>query len=219
MYFSEKAIYQKQEYGVISSECTYFNDKEFIDLTLHKPSSIKIFLKIENNKKNITGVQFFYRNRQNNEIISPGPHCRNPEDFEELKLQKGEYLNFFTVSWDTKINQIVFGTNKRKRIEYGEKKGAEMLNDFGEKSYIMMCPIGNYGNYLNSFGMIYVDLLEYYKKMTCGYFELKALVRNKTKWEKKKKDLVLDKKDEIILRVCQLPDAQFMNVVKYCLEI
>ncbi len=50
-----------------------------------------------------------------------------------------------------------------------------------------------------------------------GYFELKKLVRKKEKWEERVKTLQLDESNEILVRVCNLPDGPFYSIVKFCL--
>lgn len=206
------------QYGLITGENKIFNDGETVKPNLHRLSSVKIFYSLQDNKKNVTGIQFIYKNLVDGEIFSPGAHVKKIEGFDELKLGPGEYINFFTVAWDTKINQIIFGTNKRERLEYGEKKGEEMLNDLKEKKFMIVSCFGGFTDDLNTLGMNYVELIEYYKLMTCGYFELKALIRNKEKWEKRKKELTLSEQDQVLVRVCQLPDAAFGSVIKYCIN-
>lgn len=207
-------------FGYYPPTTTRFSDLKSLgnDPFKYSPTGLKVFFTTKGSEKVINGIQFFYKNLGDGKEFTPGQNAEKFEYYEELKLEKGEYLTRYNATWDTKINEIIFETSKGKNYTFGEKKGTTMFFESNGKDSMIIGSVGNYTDTLNSLGVYYADLMEYYKKMTIGYFELRKIVKNKQKWEEKRKTLKLSEKDEVLVRVCELPDGVFSGIISYCLK-
>lgn len=217
----EEIIARGANFGFVPPSTNHFCDVKSLGENpfYYRPTSVRIYMSAQDGSKVLKGTQFFYKNIKTGEEFTPGKHGDvSGEDFEEIKLKNNEYFNKFSVSWgDTKVYQVIFETNKGRNFEIGEKKGTIMAFDpDGENTKIIGC-YGNFTKTLNSLGVDYINLIAYYKKITLGYFELKKLVKNKEKWKNKQKDLKLDNDEKNLVRICELPDAVFNSILKYCI--
>lgn len=211
------------KFGYILPNTTHFNDfeklKEQGNPYNFRVTKVKIFTEERDNKKIIKGIQFVYKNLVNGKEYTPGPHIQdqNTEGFEEIKLGPNEYLTDFHVRWDKYITEVGFDTNKNQKKLIGEKDGNDMIINLAEKKVMVLAPFGSFQKELESLGVFHMNLVDYYKKMTIGYFELKKLIKKKEKWEEKQKNLTLDEHSQLLVRVCNLPDGPFNSIIKYCL--
>lgn len=217
-------------FGVVNPEGEYFDDmdemkslgKDFLHYRVHK---VKIFFEDIKGSHIVNGIQFFYRNIDGSETFSCGEHKGQNKKiygFEEMILTGGEFLTGFHIQTDPfgdGINRIGFITNKRKEIKwYGDREGEDMEVELEGKNPMIFAPAGNIGKErMGAILMYYFSSSEFFRKTTEGYFQLKKLVKNKNKWEEKKKGIVLDKNKEILVRVCNLPDSIFNCIMKYCI--
>lgn len=208
-------------FGTVVPTGIYFDDWEKIekDYLKYRVSSVKIFLEEVDGKQIVGGIQFFYKNLVDNTIFTPGEHHgKNYSGFQEITLERNEYLTDVHLKWDNKnLTQLGFSTNKRKEIKYGDDSGINMKMDLANRKVMIFAPFGNIGDRMGAIAFNFMILKEYNRRITMGYFELKKLVRKKEKWEERVKTLQLDESNEILVRVCNLPDGPFYSIVKFCL--
>ena len=97
--------------------------------------------------------------------------------------------------------------------EGGEEKIVDFIND--NKNHMILYFLGGYRKVLEAIGAGYIPINKYLGNSR-GYFELKRKIR-----KKEIKDNIdvskLKESDQVLFRVCNLPDNCFNSIIKYCL--
>ena len=126
-------------------------------------------------------------------------------------------MQFFLKIGDERITQIKLVTKKGKEFVVGCDEGEEIIVDFinDNKNYMILAFFGGYRKVLEALGAIYIPIKEYLGNSR-GYFELKR----KMKIKDFKDNINFNKlkhSDQVLFRVCNLPDNCFNSIIKYCL--
>ena len=179
----DKKLFQYSgKYGWSYQDSTNFLDNDFLgeNYLYYKIIKIKIWSGKIDSKDIINGVQVFYKNILDGNIITPGEYkgdegCDNVYEFE---IKANEYLINFHIRFDIYITQVGFETNKGNKILVGGTIGEDkpILSNGGDN--IILFLYGSYNNCLYALGVGYVNKKNYLKKFYIGYFELYFKLNN-----------------------------------------
>ena len=209
------------KYGWSYQDSKFFNDKDFLgeNYLYYKIIKIKIWTGKIDSKDIINGVQVFYKNILDGNIITPGEYkgdegCENVYEFE---IKSNEYLINFHIRFDYYITQVGFETNKGNKILVGGTIGEDRYIRSNGGHNIILFLYGSYNNCLHSLGVGYINKKDYLKILFIGYFQLNYKLNNDKEFREEwiKKENLLNEDDRIILKVCLLPEDIFKKVIKY----
>jgi hypothetical protein len=208
-------------YGWIYGDSKHFLDNDFLgeNYLYYKIIKIKIWTGKIDSKDIINGVQVFYKNILDGNIITPGEYkgdegCDNVYEFE---IKSNEYLINFHIRVDDCITQVGFETNKGNKILVGGTIGEDKLIVSNGGDNIILFLYGSYNNCLHTLGVGYINKKDYLKKFYIGYFELYFKLNKDKEFREEwiKKENLLNENDRILLKVCLLPEDIFEKVIKY----
>ena len=171
------------------------------------------------NEQQIVGFQLIYKNLKTNDII---PLKKRLYDYKyaykdgiSFKLKKNEYLtDFYFRKKDTKITQLGFETNTKRKFIVG--------NDDGEKKELL--PTGNKLDIIlgtfesgKKIGIFYFQITDYIKSFYGGHSELKIKLKKDEEFQKKieEKYESLSEIDKYIYKMALLPKGAFLTILKY----
>ena len=217
----ENLFYYGGKFGWNYQDSKFFNDKDFLgeNYLYYKIIKIKIWSGKIDSKDIINGVQVFYKNILDGNIITPGEYkgdegCDNVYEFE---IKSNEYLINFHIRVDDYITQVGFETNKGNKILVGGTIGEDkpILSNGGDN--IILFLYGSYNNCLHSLGAGYINKKDYLKILFIGYFQLNYKLNNDKEFREEwiKKENLLNENDRILLKVCLFPEDIFEKVIKY----
>lgn len=198
---------------------THFADKDHIFQC--RLSEIKFFTGEKEGKETILGLQTTYTKISGEKIVNPEYRDKVEKeiDIKTLEIPSNDYIcNFFLRSGDDRITFIKLVTKKGKTFtvgteEGGEEKIVDFIND--NKNHMILYFLGGYRKVLEAIGAGYIPINKYLGNSR-GYFELKRKIR-----KKEIKDNIdvskLKESDQVLFRVCNLPDNCFNSIIKYCL--
>ena len=199
----------------------YFNEENFYHYRLSK---VKFFLGEKNKKELILGLQAIYLTPLCKEI--PGEEARDKSvkelDIKVLEIPPNDFLcHLYVWRGDDRITQIKLVTKKGKSLTVGSKEGEEVKIDFLNNKkcddFMILYFFGAYRKCLECIAAGYVPIKEYVKN-TMGYFMLKKKVKTNEKFRNRIEENLKKFKsdDQVLYRVCQLPDNCFNSIIKYC---
>ena len=144
------------------------------------------------------------------------------EDFENIEFLPGEYLTNFYIRYTNEaeyIYQLGFETNKKRKIMIGTENGEDKRIRTNNKGNIILGTFGYFSQKLDSFGILYVNLIDYLTKFYIGFFELKFKLKKDEifRKESEKKFESFSESDKFILKTCTLPDGAFFEIIKFCI--
>ena len=188
------------KYGWVYQDTKTFDDMQNIFKDKYLQQKI-IKLKIWSGKKDgsdvIYGIQAVYKNLNTGKLtITDEYKGEGFEKVEEFEIKSNEYLNKFYVKFDTEITKVGFGTNKGNQIIVGNGKGEEKYIKINDEKNIIISIYGCYNKYLEAIGV--------------GYVERDF----KNDWLAKFDSLNLFEK--ALLKTCTLPDAAFIQIIRFC---
>ena len=218
-------------YGAFDFNSTYFVDSQDVGgtqngLLRNKIQKIKIYPGTNNNKEIITGIQLTYINKYTKEIkelpIRKGKKDYEDEEIETFEINPGEYLINFYIRFPDDgeyIHQIGFETNKKRKILKGSEKGNEknVISNGGDN--IIVGTFGYFSTKLDSCGVLYINLKEYFKRLKIAFFELKFKLKKDEKYRKEidSKYETFSESDKYLFKACLLPDTPFTGIMKFCI--
>ena len=210
-------------YGSDLEEATQYdiNDiikKKFMD---YKLSKINCHIKSE---QGIYGIQFFYKNRNDGkEVCLIDIKPKEKDTFEQSFDLCGEDIINMKV-WIDQINidllgfEIITNKNRTKKFGYGNVEQMVKVNDFRDLNNMIMgfSVYINENNKITSIYAYYMSKNEYFWHKYDGIFSLKRKLTNQNYSEKiKKKVNGMSRENQILYRICKLPQNLFFNVIKY----
>ena len=211
-------------FGVIyPDEIKRFDDSHYASkekLFQYRLSEIKFFLGERNGKESILGLQTTYTKITGEKIVNEEARDKVEKelDIKIFEIPSNDYIcNFFLKVGDDRITQIKLVTKKGKEFVVGCEEGEERIVDFinNNKNYMILAFFGGYRKVLEALGAYYIPIKEYLGNSR-GYFELKRKMKKKDF----KDNINLNKlkhSDQVLFRVCNLPDNCFNSIIKYCL--
>lgn len=206
------------KYGFVYNDSIYFNEKENIynKELLYRVSKVNVWIGKRDNKDIICGIQFYYRNLKNGNEVTFGANKGDKyiTDMKQIILEPTEYLCDFNIRIDQEVTQIGFSSNKGKTYLFGGESGEKKITELNDNQGIIIAPFGSFGDYLHSCGMYYIDKNEYMMHFIYGYFELRFALKHRPKFKEKCEKLKLNSVDQVLLRVCRLPDRLFHCIMK-----
>ena len=209
-------------YGFCEENTKIYNMKEISDKILnYKITKIKCQLKSD---IGIYGIQIFCRNLIDGKetmIINVPPKEKDLIE-QEFDLKDECIINM--VVWldpnPDKLNGFKVITNKDRAFKFGYGKDNELtkIPDLEQLDNIVV-GFGvnvNDSNLITSIYAYYVNKQKYILNMYQGILFLRAKIKNQKYNEKIKKKLGnMKEKNQILYRICGLPQNQFFNVIKY----
>ena len=212
-------------FGTVFPEIKRFDDSKYCNkenLFQYRLSKIKFFVDEKNGKQLILGLQTFYSSLDGKVAENEEARDKTEKELEikTLEIPSNDYIcNFFLKHGDDHITQIRLLTKKGKEIVVGSDEGEEKIVDYinDNKDHIILYFFGGYRKCLEAIAAGYIPIKTYLGN-TRGYFELKRKMK-----EQSFKDAIsaklksLSESDQVLFRVCNLPDSCFNSVIKYCL--
>lgn len=190
----------------------------------YKPSKINFWTgKKKDGKMALTGVQTFFKNIIDNELINAGENKGSKSEFlTEFKLNPNEYLTQCII-WEggETINKVKLTTNKGSVYEVGEESGNEIVvNQPWDGDMILISFFGSYGEYLETLGLHRIKRKSYLRVLFTGYFELKEKLKKKENFKeavlKGIKEKKYNEQDTCLIKTCLLPNTPFAEVMRFC---
>ena len=208
---------------VCPDETRRFDDSDYLTkekLFQYKLSEIKFFLGQKNGKESILGLQTTYTKKTGEKIVNEEARDKAEKelDIKIFEIPSNDYIcNLFLKTGDERITQIKLVTKKGKEFVVGCDEGEERILDYinDNKEHIILAFFGGYRKVLEALSAIYIPIEDYLVNSR-GYFELKIKMKKKDF----KDNINLNKlkhSDQVLFRVCNLPDKFFNKIIKYCL--
>ena len=219
------AIKSTAFFGTVFPEIKRFDDSKFCNkdnLFQFRLSQIRFFVGEKNGKELILGVQTSYTSLDGKVTVNEEARDKTEKelDIKILDIPPNDYIcNFFLRAGDDRITQVRLVTKKGKEFIAGSDEGEEKIVDFinDNKDHIILYFFGGYRKCLESLAAGYIPIKTYLGN-TRGYFELKRKMKEQSfKDALNAKLKSLSESDQVLFRVCNLPDSCFNSVIKYCL--
>ena len=223
-------------YGFVPREKTRFCDKDLFGDDLWKYVTLrKIKLWYgspksgdENVKdKCVLGIQCVYQDIVSGQKTTTEQHCGDisGDDIEvkELELKDNDFFTKFNIDFDTAVTHLKFTTKNGETIEVGkEKEDTKKTVEFNDvKDTMIHSFVGYYNPYgLRALGCKFIFKKDFILINLMGVLRLRHVFKinekEKEKWEDPNELNKLSLEMRTIARLCQLPDAQFASVMKFC---
>ena len=189
----------------------------------HRLRKIKCFLK---SNKGIHGIQLTYRNindckettfinfKTKEDDLIEQEMILNNEDIIDLRV----WLNndVILIGFEVKTSR-----NRTFKFGYGNDSQLITISDFEKLDQVIVgfgcCAEEKEG--ITSIYAYYISRKKYISMIYSGIFSLRIKIKDldfKEKVENKLKKM--DEKYNILYRICQLPDNQFFNIIKYSID-
>ena len=177
----------------------------------YKLSKIKTQSK---SNKGLYGIQFIYRNLIDGKEAS----LINIQSKEKDLIEQE-----FDLNGDSIINlsgfEIITNRNRTFKFGYGDNEPLKNIPDFKDLDKIIIgfgLYVNEDDNYITSIYGYYLNKSEFFSIMYKGILYLRRKTQNSTYVEKIKKKLGnMNKKNQILFKICNLPQNQFFNIIKY----
>ena len=188
----------------------------------YRITKIRCFLK---SKTSIYGIQFIYRNINNCEETTMIDVESKQNDLieQEMNLNNEEIRDLRVwLNQDIKLIGFEVITNKRtQKFGYGDEQELIKISDFENLDKIIV-GFGCYADPNNGVTGLYayfVSRKQYISMIYSGIFSLRIKIKDpKFKEETEKKLQKMNEKNKILYKICQLPDNQFFNIIKYSID-
>lgn len=210
---------------VYPNDTKRFDDSKYFSLDnlfQYRLTKIKFYLENKNGKEFILGLQTFYSSYSGKEVANEEARDKSIKelDIKTFEIPQNDYIcNFDIRKGKDGITQLKFKTKKGKDFVVGSDEGEEMKVNFinENKDYIVLYLFGGYRKCLECIAAGYIPLKSYLQS-TIGYFELKKKLKDE-KFKKATEANIgkFSKSDQILFKVCCLPDTCFNPIIKYCL--
>ena len=211
-------------YGTVS-ESTIYDMKDILGEKLidYRLTKIKCFLK---SNASIYGIQFTYRNINDCKETTFIDVKSNEKDLieQEMYLNNEEIKNL-RVWLNDEIMLIGFEVETSKgrvqKFGYGNDEQLIKISDFEEESRIII-GFGCYADEKNGVTALYayyISKKQYISICYGGIFSLRIKLKDPEFKQKVEENLnKMNEKNSILFKICQLPDNQFFNVIKYSID-
>lgn len=223
-------------FGFVPREKTRFCDKDLFGDDLWKYVTLrKIKLWYgspksgdENVKdKCVLGIQCVYQDIVSGQKTTTEQHCGDisGDDIEvkELELKDNDFFTKFNIDFETAVTHLKFTTKNGEFIEVGkEKEETKKTVEFNDvKDTMIHSFVGYYNPYgLRALGCKFILKKDFILINLMGVLRLRHVFKinekEREKWEDPNELNKLSLEMRTIARLCQLPDAQFASVMRFC---
>ena len=140
-------------------------------------------------------------------------------EVKELEVNEGDFLSKFNIGFEDYINHIKFTTKKQQSIEFGniiEANEKQSVREINDGNNIILNIRGFYSpNGVRALGCDYMSFNNFCFIRLMDIFRLKNKIKKEGS-EKYTKDISkLNDAMKCVLKLCLLPDNQFLCVIKY----
>ena len=211
-------------YGTVSESKNYDMKDILGDKLLdHRLSKIKCFLK---SNTSIYGIQFTYRNindckettfinvKSNEKDLIEQEMDLNNEEIKDLRIWLNDDINLIGF-------EVVTSKGRVQKFGYGNEEQLIKISDFEEEKRVIV-GFGCYADEKNGVTAIYgyyISKKQYISVCYGGIFSLRIKLKDPEFKEKIDKKLdSMNEKNKILYKICQLPDNQFFNIIKYSID-
>ena len=187
----------------------------------YKLSKIKTQSK---SNKGLYGIQFIYRNLIDGKEASLINIQSKEKDLieQEFDLNGDSIINLqIWINEDYYLSgfEIITNRNRTFKFGYGDNEPLKNIPDFKDLDKIIIgfgLYVNEDDNYITSIYGYYLNKSEFFSIMYKGILYLRRKTQNSTYVEKIKKKLGnMNKKNQILFKICNLPQNQFFNIIKY----
>ena len=209
-------------YGSVLDESKLYDMKDILKDKMLNYKITKIKCQIKSNE-GIYGIELFYRNLiDGKETSIINVQSKEKDLIEQVFDLCGDYIIDMRVWINNDIKLIGFEivTNRNRIFKFGYGKD-EQLVKIPDLKNLDKIIIGfglyvNEGNSISSIYAYYINKSNYFYHLYKGILYLRSKSQNKEYNEKKKKKLSsMSKRNQILFRICNLPQSQFFNIMKY----
>ena len=187
----------------------------------YKLSKIKTQSK---SNKGLYGIQFIYRNLIDGKEASLINIQSKEKDLidQEFDLNGDSIIDLKAWLNDNYILtgfEVITNRNRAQKFGYGDDEPIKNIVDFKDLDKIIIgfgLYVNEDDNYITSIYGYYLNKSEFFSIMYKGILYLRRKAQNSTYVEKIKKKLGnMNKKNQILFKICNLPQNQFFNIIKY----
>ena len=210
-------------YGSVPENSKCIDMYEILKDKIYNYKLSKIKCQIKSNK-GIYGIQFFYRNLIDGKETPLINIQSKVKDFieQEFDLNGDSIIDLKTWLNDNYILtafEVITNRNRSQKFGYGDNEPIQGIIDLKNLDKI----ITGFGVYFNEDDNFITALYGYYLNrskflmiMYKGILYLRKKSQNSTYVEKIKKKLPsMNKRNQILFKICNLPQNQFFNIIKY----
>ena len=212
-------------YGSVLEKSKCLDIYEILKDKIYNYKLSKIKCQIKSNK-GLYGIQFFYRNLidgKESPLINIQPKEKEKDLIEqEFDLNGDSIIDLKTWLDDNyKLTgfEVITNRNRTQKFGYGNNEPIQGIIDFKNLDKIII----GFGVYINEDDNFITALYGYYLNrskflmiMYKGILYLRKKSQNPNFVEKIKKKLPsMNKKNQILFKICNLPQNQFFNIIKY----
>ena len=209
-------------YGSVLDESKLYDMKDILKDKMLNYKITKIKCQIKSNE-GIYGIELFYRNLiDGKETSIINVQSKEKDLIEQVFDLCGDYIIDMRVWINNDIKLIGFEivTNRNRIFKFGYGKD-EQLVKIPDLKNLDKIIIGfglyiNEGNSISSIYAYYINKSNYFYHLYKGILYLRSKSQNKEYNEKIQKKLSsMSKRNQILFRICNLPQSQFFNIMKY----
>ena len=209
-------------YGSVLDESKLYDMKDILKDKMLNYKITKIKCQIKSNE-GIYGIELFYRNLiDGKETSIINVQSKEKDLIEQVFDLCGDYIIDMRVWINNDIKLIGFEivTNRNRIFKFGYGKD-EQLVKISDLKNLDKIIIGfglyvNEGNSISSIYAYYINKSNYFYHVYKGILYLRSKSQNKEYNEKIQKKLSsMSKRNQILFRICNLPQSQFFNIMKY----
>ena len=205
-----------------SDESKLYDMKDILKDKMLNYKITKIKCQIKSNE-GIYGIELLYRNLiDGKETSIINVQSKEKDLIEQVFDLCGDYIIDMRVWINNDIKLIGFEivTNRNRIFKFGYGKD-EQLVKIPDLKNLDKIIIGfglyiNEGNSISSIYAYYINKSNYFYHLYKGILYLRSKSQNKEYNEKIQKKLSsMSKRNQILFRICNLPQSQFFNIMKY----
>ena len=209
-------------YGSVLDESKLYDMKDILKDKMLNYKITKIKCQIKSNE-GIYGIELLYRNLiDGKETSIINVQSKEKDLIEQVFDLCGDYIIDMRVWRNNDIKLIGFEivTNRNRIFKFGYGKD-EQLVKIPDLKNLDKIIIGfglyvNEGNSISSIYAYYINKSNYFYHLYKGILYLRSKSQNKEYNEKIQKKLSsMSKRNQILFRICNLPQSQFFNIMKY----
>ena len=209
-------------YGSVLDESKLYDMKDILKDKMLNYKITKIKCQIKSNE-GIYGIELLYRNLiDGKETSIINVQSKEKDLIEQVFDLCGDYIIDMRVWINNDIKLIGFEivTNRNRIFKFGYGKD-EQLVKISDLKNLDKIIIGfglyvNEGNSISSIYAYYINKSNYFYHLYKGILYLRSKSQNKEYNEKIQKKLSsMSKRNQILFRICNLPQNQFFNIMKY----
>ena len=210
-------------YGLVPEESKCIDIYEILKDKIFNYKLSKIKCQIKSNK-GLYGIQFIYRNLidgKESTIINIQSKEKDLIE-QEFDLNGDSIIDLKTWLNDKYILtgfEVITNRNRAQKFGYGDDEPIKNIVDFKDLDKIIVAfgvYVNEEDNSITSLYGYYLNRSKFYMIMYKGILYLRKKTQNPTYVEKIKKKLPnMNKKNQLLFKICNLPQNQFFNIIKY----